>query len=194
MEESILHKLKVALDTLGPVQPESWILLNEIFKEEEISKGSYFSIAGSEEQKVALVLEGLFRQYHLSDDGEEYNLSFFTADDFLCSGMGHEEVCTSNIQALVHSRILTASYRDFTRLARERPDLEEIHRNFLFQLVQKQQQKDIIQLKTTGRERYQWFLEHHKALLDIIPHYHIASYLGMTPTQLSRIRKIHQQM
>lgn len=194
MENQSLNRFKEQLRTLGSILPESWSMLEPIFTELLLPKGSFFSLSGSKKQKVAFVIEGIFRQYHLSEEGEEFNLSFFTKDDFICSGMGHEGVSTTTIQALQDSRIFTTTYEDFTGIVKGRPDLEHIHKNFLFRLVEKQQQRNTVQLKASASERYLWFLEHSGSLLDRIPHYHIASYLGMTPTQLCRVRKNHQHL
>jgi CRP-like cAMP-binding protein len=69
------------------------------------------------------------------------------------------------------------------------PDLERVGRRLAeFYFVDKEQREIEIVL-LDAEKRYQIFLQQYPGLSQLIPQYHIASYLGVTPTQLSRIRR-----
>ena len=100
-----------------------------------------------------------------------------------------------NIQALEDCLLSVANYKDvFSQL---NADFELT--NIILANFQKlnQQNHSRIEVLITGdaMAKYKWFLEEYPGLLNRIPHYYVAGFLGMTPTQLSRTRKtFYQQM
>ena len=100
-----------------------------------------------------------------------------------------------DIQALEDCLISVANYKEvFLRINTDEDLTNVILSNF--QKLNKQNNSRIEALITgDAMTKYKWFLKEYPNLLNRIPHYHIANFLGMTPTQMSRIRKrFSQQM
>jgi CRP-like cAMP-binding protein len=154
----------------------------EIFLEEnQICRYLYF------------VKEGVVRSYVTDREGKDYTKSFFYAaqKDFATSFPSFmfqkpstfflESIVDSELLAWHHNYIhekLTNDFR-FFRFFRYCTDL----------LYVRFEQKDISMLRSTPEERYLIFKEDHPELINSVPLHCIATYLGITPETLSRIRK-----
>jgi hypothetical protein len=67
-------------------------------------------------------------------------------------------------------------------------DLEQFGPKVMMIDAMQRIERELILLKSTGKEKLDWFRKRFPNLENSIQHYHIASYLGMTSTSLSRIR------
>jgi hypothetical protein len=68
-------------------------------------------------------------------------------------------------------------------------EIERLRRKIAERFFVRSEKKQLEMALLEAKERYSIFREEHPGFEDIIPQYHIASYLGISPTQLSRIRK-----
>jgi len=94
-----------------------------------------------------------------------------------------------SIKALVDSEVAMLEKEKFDQLCREAPAFERYFR-ILFQKSLVSHQKRIIRnISNTAEEKYEQFLKSHPGLELTVPQKHIASYLGITPEFLSKIRK-----
>jgi hypothetical protein len=80
-------------------------------------------------------------------------------------------------------------YHEPKRLSDNNYELERLRRCIAERLFVGNEKKQLEMVLMDTTERYLIFKEQHPGLEDVIPQYHIASYLGISPTQLSRIRK-----
>jgi hypothetical protein len=80
-------------------------------------------------------------------------------------------------------------YHEPKRLSDNNYELERLRRSIAERLFVGNEKKQLEMALMDATERYLIFKEQHPGLEDLIPQYHIASYLGISPTQLSRIRK-----
>lgn len=187
MSDQYLGKLKQYLQTLGDLSDYSWSELERIFSIKKIYKDDFFY--NNQDKKIGFVLDGIFRKYILTDEGFENNLQFITSNCLMCSSMENQDRSALYIQSLGDSIVLEADYDIFKDITSKHKDVENIHKSFLFLVIQSNQTRENILLSYTGKAKYLQFVDDYEDLLNKIPHYHIASYLGITPTQLSRIRK-----
>lgn len=161
-----------------------------------LNKGDFFIRNGQQNYKVGHVLKGVLRGFTLSNNPEEEVTTHFFMEGDIVSGNYIPNIpATMNIQALENSLISVANYKEvFSYLNSD----SEITRIILsnFQKLNRQNQSRINALiMGDALTKYSWFLKEYPNLLNRIPHYYIASFLGVTPTQLSRTRKkFSQQM
>lgn len=80
-------------------------------------------------------------------------------------------------------------YHELERLSDNNYELERLRRCIAERFFVGNEKKQLEMALMDATERYLIFKEEHPGLEDLIPQYHIASYLGISPTQLSRIRK-----
>ncbi len=148
-------------------------------------------MVGQKATQIIFLLSGVCREYFLTLTGEEYNKAFVVAGNVtgslydLLSG----DVSTASIEAM---KPVTAALLDFGRmkqLIKKHRCLEQLHHQQVEMLFMKKSRREHQLLTLDAAQRYQQFLVDYPGLEQEIPLYHIASYLGMTPESLSRIRK-----
>lgn len=92
-------------------------------------------------------------------------------------------------QALSDCTIWRANYDVIERLSENNFELERLRRKIAERFFVGSEKKQLEMALLEAKERYSIFREGHPGFENIIPQYHIASYLGISPTQLSRIRQ-----
>ncbi len=97
------------------------------------------------------------------------------------------------IQALEDCLISVADYKDVFSLVNTDQELTNVVLLNFQKLNQQNASRIEALISGDAMAKYQWFLKEYPNLLNRIPHYHIASFLGITPTQLSRTRKMFSQ-
>ena len=138
------------------------------------------------------ISSGLFRLYTINEKGNEYNKSFFFENTFPGSMVALLKNQTSDfeIQALEDSELVCIDFKKYRELLLKHDDLKLFQIYYLESnwLISKDAREvDIVQ--KNADERYDEFLETYAGRYSRLTQYHIASHLGITPTQLSRIRK-----
>lgn len=162
-----------------------------IFSHEKIRKHNHFLVADEIPQKIGIVIKGVFRYYYLSENGIEYTKHFSDESQFIVSYSAALQNKHSNyyIQALENSEILSAPFKGFIDKIESLPYGQIILRRVAEWMlsVKIEREGDLLLLDAT--ERYKKFIKSSPHLINRINQYYIASYLGITPESLSRIRK-----
>lgn len=159
----------------------------------EIKKGAFFVRNGQQNYWIGQCLKGVLRGFTLDNNGEEITTHFFVEHDLVSGNYIPNIPATMNIQALEDCLISVANYREVFSYVNADDELTHIILTN-FQKLNKQNHSRIEALITGDTlKKYKWFLNEYPTLLNRIPHYHIANFLGMTPTQLSRTRKTFSQ-
>ena len=149
-----------------------------LLKEGQISTEAYFVIAGC------------VRQYYLVD-GEEKTNNFFTEEQWVTSIKSFREQIPSNhfLACCTDTTLVVGNQEKEEDLYRRFPKFESISRKIMEKVFAEQQ--EILASYTTDRpeQRYLKLLQSRPNLFKLIPQYQIASYIGVKPESLSRIRK-----
>ena len=182
--------LKETLKHIVSFDAETLELLTSLFSEVQLRKGTIFAKKGEYSRKVAFVRSGGLRAYYSNDKGEQYNKTFFTENSFVgaYSSLVTREKNLIDIDCLTPSTLLIAEYQKITALYEEFPQVERLARILAEQFFVSKEKREIELVTLEAKERYAIFQKEHPTLEQLIPQYHIASYLGVSPTQLSRIR------
>lgn len=166
------------------------ILVQSLFDEVSVQKGAFLLKEGEICTQLAFVCKGIFR-YYIDQDGEDRTYNFAKEGDFVCNyeSLIRRSPSPKHIQAIEDSVILTISSENLQRFYREvsegnlfgRIHMEKIYAETIRQLV--------AQYTETPEARYLNFLKKHPDLNQRLPQYYVASYVGVKPPSLSRIRK-----
>jgi CRP-like cAMP-binding protein len=186
MINSLLNSIQ-NLITLSPAEIE---IVTSLFKEKSYKKGDFFLEEGRICKHAGFVAKGLFR-YYINHDGEEKTYAFSQENDFVCNYESFLSQSPSSkiIQALEDCDILVISYADLQTFYTNIRDGERFGR-IVIEAVFLQLLKDVNSFYTETPElRYDRFLKNHADLQQRISQYHIASFVGVKPQSLSRIRK-----
>lgn len=185
-----MEELKLYLEPLIVLNERSWAAFSRLFSEAKIKKGDYFACEGRVENQVGFLKKGVIRAFFRNREGVEYNKTFFTPKEFFApyASLVTRQPNLINIQALTDCEILVADYPSVCALYEEYRQIESLSRILAENFFVAKEKREIELVLLQADERYRIFREEHPGLESLIPQYHIASYLGITPTQLSRIR------
>ncbi len=166
---------------------EAW---ETILVKKGYGKGENFISEGQHPRKVAFVEKGLFSQYYISDKGETIIKTFFPELRLAASvsAMLSNTPSKLTITALEDTTVLEYDFFEFKKLVLQHPDMAFFYINYMeLHWIIEKEPLEISLRYDTARKRYQDFLETYPNLVKRLKKHHIASYLGITPTQLSRI-------
>ena len=182
--------LKETLKHIIPFDSETLEVLINLFSEVHLSKGTAFAKKGEYSSNIAFVKSGVLRAYFSKDNGDEYNKTFFKENNFVgaYSALITGDKNLINIACLTDCALLVTEYQKITALYNQFPKVERLFRILAEQFFVRKEKREIELVTLQARDRYAIFKQEHPTLEQLIPQYHIASYLGVSPTQLSRIR------
>jgi len=182
--------LKEVLKNIADLDSESTQQLLGLFSAFDLQKGSVFAQRGEYSKQIAFVQSGVLRAFYSNEKGEEYNKTFFTADNFVgaYSSLVSGQKNLITIDCLTDCRILVAHFGKIVDLYDQYPKIERMARILAEQFFVRKEKREIELVTLEAKERYAIFKKEHPQLGQRIPQYHIASYLGISATQLSRIR------
>lgn len=141
-------------------------------------------------QYFDFVLHGCLRLYKADEKGDHHVLQFATENYWMLDLTSFHKRTKSvlNIDALENTVVLRITYNDLIDLYVKAPKFDRIFRVLLENHFMQQQERIGQLFSSTAEERYQSFMETYPHLLNRLSQVQIASYLGVTPEFLSRIR------
>lgn len=186
------RNLRESLESYSMISDHTWRALKEISTFRLLSKNSYLFRAGEIPHSFAYVYQGLVRCFVCDEKGNEYNKNFFDEGMFpgAMTALLTSTSSTLTFEVIENTLVIEIDFQAYRKLMIEKDDLKlfqvyYLEKNWL--LAKDAREIEIMQNDATAR--YSHFIEQYPSLVDRLPQYHIASHLGITPTQLSRIRK-----
>ncbi len=184
-----MKKLMDLINTYQKLSEKDEMLILDNITRNKYSKGELIFRSGSIAQDLYFLTEGLVRLYY-NRDGEDKTAFFFTEGNFICAGDSYvnKVPAKENYQALEETELYVFSEEAVIRLLQASPKFEIIARiateNELIQC-----QKMIASFVTKSpEERYLELIETKPELFQRVPQHYIATYLGVSPETLSRIK------
>ncbi|MCB9182892.1 MAG: Crp/Fnr family transcriptional regulator [Flavobacteriales bacterium] len=141
-------------------------------------------------KSYAFVVEGCLRMYEMDEKGVEHNLQFALENEWIVDiGSFHAEKPSSLfIEALEPSTVICIEHADLLYLYTEHPKFDRNFRVIIEDQFVELQQRMLRRNASSAEQRHAHFVEQHPALAARVPNVHIASYLGVTPEFLSRLK------
>jgi len=164
----------------------------DFWKSRKLKKGDFFNLQNMVCNDLGLIVKGIFRIYYNDPGtGEETNIFFFSENQFIVSFRSFVTriACHYFIEAMEESDIIYITYRDLTSLYESHRNWARFGRLLAEQFFTYSQTRTEELLFFSPEQRYIRLLDDHPNIVDRIPAYHIASFLGITNPSLSRIRK-----
>lgn len=136
-----------------------------------------------------LIKKGCLRLY-FNQDGKDITFQFFMENDFVSSfdSVYHRSPSLFSLESIEPTETLAVKWSDFYRTAQENPILRNLYEEKLIERFRVYQQLFLSRIRNTPQQRYEELLETRPDIIRRIPQHYIASYLGITPVSLSRIR------
>jgi len=183
--------LKRLLKSIAPFSNQELDDVQHLFTFETLKKDEYFCKAGRISDRIGFVKSGLLRSYFTIKDKE--TTTFFQTPGSLATALLsflQMKPALENIQAMEGSELIIIAKRDLLNLYDQNWKWQQVGRIVIEQYYIKMEQRLIILQSQSAQERYEYFLKEYPELIQSVPLYYIASFLGMSPETLSRIRKI----
>lgn len=166
-------------------------LLATCLKEYSFSKGDYILQRASVAKEIHFIVSGLVRVYHLAADKEV--TSYLACDDGFVSSYSsfiYQTPSFESIQCLEDTRTIAINYSSMQRLYNEIPYWDRVGRVLAEQNFLCMAERVLKLQMIPAKEKYLDFLRNSPTkIVQRTPMIHIASYLGIAPESLSRIRK-----
>ena len=163
-----------------------------LLKNRFISKNDFLIRAGETPVSYAFVSKGLFSYYFTSENGDLVIKKFFAEHALIAStsALIENRPGIFSICALEDSTVLIFNNQEYRKLMHKYPELAFFHIAYLEKnWVVKKEPLEISLKYETAAARYQKFRQEYQQIESRLKLHQIASFLGITPTQLSRIRK-----
>jgi CRP-like cAMP-binding protein len=153
-------------------------------------KGRLLLRQGQVASKCYLVLRGLVREYHLKD-GEEKTTAFFMEGDSITAFTSQSKSLPSKRDLIcAEDCILTVSNQEIEKeIYNKIPRLESVVLHEVEKAMGQIQDELSAFISSSPEERYTYLIKHKPQLLNRVPQHQIASYIGIQPQSLSRLRR-----
>lgn len=155
-------------------------------------KGDILLCLGDVATELYFINQGLLRTYFSDIDGNIYNKNLFLENSFAGSKVSLLQNKPSEfaIEALEDTTVLVFPYKDYRDLIDTHKDMKDFYIAYLEQhWVIEKERIEVALVLEDATQRYLSYLEKYPNIEKRIAQHHIAAHLGITPTQLSRIRK-----
>ena len=178
------------LNNISPLSQEAIHSLAELFKSTVLKEGDFFIEEGKYAKEIGFLESGVARAFFVNDEGKEYNKQFFVGPTLIGAYASLLTKQKNKIaqKALTECKIWKVSFGEIELLYEKFHDVERLGRKIAEYYFLQKEKKEIEMALLDAEKRYLIFRQEFPGLEMKIPQYHIASYLGISPTQLSRVR------
>lgn len=186
-----MEKLYQFANKLTPISRETFSQVSPYLKQYTCKANTMLCNVGDEAKYVYFIVSGIIRTSMTTDKGKIFTRELYRENQF-CGPMSDiilDKTSSYFYETLTDCEIIRSNHKEVRKLYKSNPELMMFEIKTMENIYVKME-KTIINLGTKdAKERYISLLERFKNLEKLIPQYQIASYLGITPIQLSRIRK-----
>ena len=184
------HILVDIMSELTNLTSEEALAIEDNFPLKTFSKGIFLLKEGQISKDAYFVVNGCIRNYELID-GEEKTLDFYTENQSAANfnSLANSIPSKQNFVCIEETTVAVINSKKEQKLYKMFPRFETFCREGMEQMMGTQQEEFLKFLRLTPEERYLNLLNERPNLINRVPQYQLASYLGIKPETLSRIRK-----
>lgn len=175
----------------GSLNQQQIDLISKKATELHLKKDEYFSEAGKIAQQVGFVLDGIVRVCYYNNKGEEITKYFIDESNLVVDleSFENEIASTAYVQAITDTFIMVFSKKDWKELSNTIVGWDAIVHKVVSRALMQKVERRSPQISEDATTRYLKFLEIYPNVVNRVPLSFVASYLGVTQSSLSRIRK-----
>lgn len=162
--------------------------IEQLFKKEEFKRKELIFLNGERNTRHYFIEKGLVRLYFIDKNGREFNVEFAKEGQILCD-FASPEPTSFNLEAIETTTAYSISDEAIKNLMKELDMKEELNPSFIIKKSYIEIQSRLVNiLAHSAEQNYEKFIEKYPGLLQRLPQYHIAAYLGVSAEFLSKIR------
>lgn len=184
------NKFVAYFSRISPLSPEEQEGIAQSMQTKTFKKGDFLLKEGQTSAKTYFILEGCVREYILTD-GEEKTTNFYTEEQWAISlsGFTPENPATHNWVCAEDTTVVVGDEQKAQEIFKKFPRFETISRTIMEAAFAEQREALASYYTDSPEQRYLKLMESRPGLMQRIPQYQLASYIGVKPESLSRIRK-----
>lgn len=182
--------LKASIDRFITLTDDECCQLAHLFYPLKLDKRETWIREGDMFTDIAFVVKGCFRTYFIKNDIERTSQFFFENSWYTDyeSWITRQPTMVS-IEALEPTELMLIPFRELERLYEQNPKFERVGRLMAENTLIRIRNRNISLLNDSPEERYLKLIKERPKVIERVPQHLIASYLGIEPETLSRIRK-----
>jgi CRP-like cAMP-binding protein len=190
-----LNGLQKLIDTISKhvtLTQEEQVLFGTLWSEKILEKGDYLLRNGEICRTDNYIVSGTLKAFCINANTGNEEILYFAIDEWWATDMESfrkQKPSIYNIQALEKTEVLQINFHAFQNMLKQIPSLERYFRIILESYLGALQKRIIYTHIYNAEYRYLDFLQNYPQIAAKVPQYLIASYLGISPEFLSRIRK-----
>ncbi len=173
-----------------PTNQDQFNALFASFPTKTLAKGSIILNPQIVERHVKYLISGIVREFYVTDK-KELNLDFYEADEFITDCVSLQQAIASKKwqECITEVKIKMIPQAQFEAITSKYQATDAAHRAVFLGLLSQRETRELSRLTKDPEALYKELLETKPSWIQNIPQYHIASYLGVSPETLSRIRR-----
>lgn len=187
MSDPLLENFQLHIE----LSREDYLRVRTLFIDETYARGQYLIQPGHFVHHQYFVLAGNLRTFMIDHKGKEHTLQFAEEGWWVSDYLSYYQSIPSalHVECLEDCHLLKVSKSDLTQSFDQIPALERFFRKQLENAFVAFQQRILSNLQDTAEQRYSTFVKKYPSIEQRVKNYQIASYLGIAPESLSRLRK-----
>lgn len=188
--------LKHTFNSIVPINEKEWRIIKDAFQVINIAAKQHLTSIGAREESVYFLIKGIIRLYCINTKYEEVTVFIFKENHFASCYESFLSKTPANqaLETLEDCILLVINRNAFEDLHKKIPKMHLVTRVVAEQRFINAQRIFTSHITLSPEERYLAFERQHGDLLLRVPQHIIASFLGVTPVSLSRIRnRIHRK-
>lgn len=184
-----VDSLKQLVTSVQPFTEDEWNKFAALWKPFEAKRKEQLTIPGQTEKYLYFVVEGVQRVYYFDDQNREATLVFTYAPSFggVLDSMIHEVPSKYYYETLTPSSFLRAPFSEIEALSKEIISIEILIRKGVTQALSGVLERLVEVQSFSSEERFKKLLKRSPHILQLVPHKYLANYLGIDPTNFSKL-------
>lgn len=185
-----MHEIRKFIDNISPMNDSDWKLFSSKLQEVNLKKNTTLLKIGEIENYLSFISKGIIRLY-IPREESDLTFGFLFDNEFVTA---YDSLLTQNpseyqIETLTETILWKISNKDLQEVYERTNNGNIIGRKMAENMFLIKSKRELSLLSKTAEERYLDLFSDRPKLLQQIPLKYIASYIGVTPQALSRIRK-----
>jgi len=175
----------------GNLNKQQMDLIKNRGSEIELHKDDFYWEAGKAVKQIGFLTDGVLRVYYYNNKGGEITRYFIDEDHLILSGNAIDEIYRPSeyLSAITDCKLIVFTKQDWKEISETIIDWDNIVQKIVAKYHSEKVARRSELISQNATERYRDFIEKFPTLVNRVPLSYIASYLGITQSSLSRIRK-----
>ena len=181
-----------ALEQFGPIPTKDHPRIVAAWQPYKVAEGQFLVPPHTICEKLFFIQEGVLRIVLQPVRGRETTYAFVSENQFstILAGFNHHKSANTGIQAACASQLLVINRSQLADLFQQLSYLPDLFAQLIQAALQQKIRTQQAYMGQPARAKYELFLHHEADIAPRIPQHMIASYLGITPQSLSRLRAV----